>query len=143
MNTKDCISFKVRRLDRLLARQYDFALASASLKSTQFALLCNIARYGPIGLGELAKKIVIEPSTLTRNLQILIDAGWVKQIADKDARSRLVSITSKGVKKQQEARLLWETQQQHVIDLLGNARALAMSALLDEVMELLQKESER
>ena len=138
MSPKDCTSFKIRKMDRLLARQYDLAMAESSLKSTQFSLLTNIKNYGPLGLSELANKMTMDPSTLTRNLRLVKEQGWVKQVSGADARNRLVSITPKGAKKQEEAKMLWEPQQQRIMDTLGAKQTAALNAMLDKAIELLK-----
>ena len=138
MSPKGCTSFKIRKMDRLLARQYDLAMAESSLKSTQFALLTNIKTHGPLGLSELASKLVMDPSTLTRNLRLVMEQGWVKQVSGADARNRLVSITSKGAKKQEEAKMLWEQQQQGIMDTLGAKETAKLNAMLDKAIELLK-----
>ena len=75
MSPKDCTCAKIRKVDRLLARQYDLAMAPSGLKTTQLALLTNIKNYGPLGLSELANKMVMDPSTLTRNLRLVTEQG--------------------------------------------------------------------
>ena len=137
MNPKDCTSLKIRKFDRLLTRQYDFAMAKANIKTTQFSLLTHIKNYGPILLTDLSHRMVMDKSTLTRNLTILGESGWVKQVIGTDARSRLVSITTKGVKKLLEATELWAAQQKHIAETLGDQRMSALNLLLDESLALL------
>ena len=138
MSPKDCTCSKIRKVDRLLARQYDLAMAPSGLKTTQLALLTNIKNYGPLGLSELANKMVMDPSTLTRNLRLVTEQGWVKQVSGADARNRLVSITPKGAKKQEEAKMLWEQQQQRIMDTLGAKQTAALNAMLDKAIDLLK-----
>jgi DNA-binding MarR family transcriptional regulator len=111
MHPKDCLSFKFRKTERVLARQYTQVMAEASLQSTQFTLLTHIKNYGPISIKDLALNVGTDSSTMSRNLKILINEGWVKFMTNQDdARTHLVQISLKGSKKYEEARLLWEKQ---------------------------------
>jgi DNA-binding transcriptional ArsR family regulator len=48
-------------------------------------------------MGDLGRRLGIAPSTLTRNLQRLRDAGYVKREADgKDGRAAVVALTASG-----------------------------------------------
>ncbi len=72
-----CTNLKLRQVVRGVSRLYDAELAGAGLKTTQYSLLSHVLKLGPLRPGELARAIRMEPSTLTRNLRPLIDAGWV------------------------------------------------------------------
>lgn len=129
---KGCTNFKTRQLSRLLSRHYDIELAKVGLKTTQYSLLSHVLQLGPIAPGELALRMGLDASTLTRNLQPLLAAGWLLQEAGADARSRCITITETGREKQAEARRHWKTAQQQVNAALGHERVAALHALLDE-----------
>ena len=135
---KGCTNFKTRQLSRLLSRHYDAGLAAAGLKTTQYSLLTHVLRLGPLAPGELARHMGLDASTLTRNLQPLLVAGWLLQEAGADARSRRVSITAAGRDKQAEALRHWKAAQQGVNAALGRERVAALHALLDECTAQLQ-----
>jgi DNA-binding MarR family transcriptional regulator len=80
------------RLSRWLRRH-----ELAGLTPTQLAALATIGKTGPMRLGDLAAAEGIAPSTLTRLVTALEDAGYVRRLADpKDARASSLSITSHG-----------------------------------------------
>lgn len=135
---RGCTSFKTRQLARLLSRHYDAELAKAGLKTTQYSLLSHVQRLGPLAPGELARRMGLDASTLTRNLQPLIANGWLTQEAGADARSRLVAITAAGCDKQAEAQACWKRAQQHLNGLLGLERVAALHALIDACTAQLQ-----
>ena len=132
-----CTNLKLRQLVRGVSRLYDAELAGAGLKTTQYSLLSHVLKLGPLRPGELARAIRMEPSTLTRNLRPLIDAGWVTLQAGGDARSRLVAITDAGRDKRQAAQRCWRAAQQKLNARLGVERVLALHRILDEAMERL------
>lgn len=135
---KGCTSFKTRQLSRLLSRHYDGELAKAGLKTTQYSLLAHVLQLGRIGPGELALRMGLDASTLTRNLQPLLAAGWLLQEPGADARSRCITITAAGREKHAEGRRHWKVAQLGVNDALGGERVAALHALLDECTAQLQ-----
>lgn len=139
---KGCTNFKTRQLSRLLSRHYDAELAKAGLKTTQYSLLTHVLRLGAITPGELARRMGLDASTLTRNLQPLLAAGWLLQEAGADARSRSITITADGREKQAEAARHWKAAQLQVDAALGSERVAALHALLDDCTAVLQAGNE-
>lgn len=132
-----CTNLKLRQLTRRVTRLYDAELGRAGLKVTQYSLLSHVAKLGPIRPVDLAGRMKMTPSTLTRNLRPLLDAGLLALAPGADARSRLVSVTPAGREKRQEAQRHWRTAQEAVNERLGLRRVHALHALLDECMDLL------
>jgi DNA-binding MarR family transcriptional regulator len=82
----------IARLSRRLRRH-----ELAGLTPTQLAALSTVERIGPLRLGDLAAAEGIAPSTLTRLVTALEDAGYVKRCADPtDARASTLAITQGG-----------------------------------------------
>jgi len=137
---KGCTNFKIRQLARLLSRHYDAELGKVGLKTTQYALLKRVLTYGPLAPGELAHLMGLEPSTLTRNLQPLIAAGWLLQVAGSNARSRQVEITEAGRAKIEEALAYWKVAQLAINTRLGVERVAALHTLIDDCVDELNHE---
>src|SRR3982750_356889 len=93
---RGCSSQRVRRLSRRLSRHFDRVVAASGLKTTQYSLLSYVVELGPLRPSELAAAMGVDASTLTRNLQPLVSAGWVAVGPGSDERSRLVSATEAG-----------------------------------------------
>ncbi|MBP6160774.1 MAG: MarR family transcriptional regulator, partial [Giesbergeria sp.] len=92
---------------------------------------------------ELAAAMTMEPSTLTRNLRPLVDAGWVTLESGADARSRLVHITQAGRDKRAQAQRSWKAAQLALNDTLGVERVAALHTLIDESLALLAPATEQ
>ena len=129
---RGCTNFKTRQLARYLSRRYDAELAKAGLKTTQFSLLTHLLSLGPVAPGELARRMGLDASTLTRNLRPMLASGWLLQDPGPDARSRRIRITAAGEAKQAEGRRHWKTAQTAIAALLGVERVAALHVLLDE-----------
>jgi len=132
-----CTNLKLRQLMRRVAQHYETAMVPSGLKATQYSLLSHVLKLGPLRLGDLAHALWMQPSTLTRNLRPLLDAGWVVIEQGTDARSRVVRITDEGRVKRQEAQRCWKTAQLALNQLLGVERVQALHTLVDESLELL------
>ena len=73
-----CTNLKLRQLDRVVTRHYDAYLSASGVKNTQYSLLSHVAALGPIRPSDLAQRMGLDASTLTRNLQPLVAQGWLK-----------------------------------------------------------------
>jgi len=134
---KGCTNLKLRQLSRVVTRHYDSHVAPTGLRNTQYSLLSHVVLLGPLRMGELAARMELEPSTLTRNLQPLIAQGWVELQPGADSRSRLVVATASGQAKRAEGQQAWKRAQLSLNERLGPARVAALHALLDECRQLL------
>ena len=129
-----CTNLKLRQLMRRVAAHYDAEVGKTGLKGTQYSLLSYVAKLGPVRPVDLAREMGIQPSTLTRNLRPLIDAGLVELGPGNDQRSRLVSVTPAGRDKRQEAQRRWRVAQEQINEILGARRVVELHAMLDECM---------
>lgn len=132
-----CTNLRLRQLMRRVSQHYDAEMAHCGLKTTQYSLLSHVLKLGPLRPGDLAQAMKMQPSTLTRNLRPLLDAGWVSLEKGTDGRSRTVRITEAGQAKRQEAQHCWKTAQLALNDMLGVERVLALHSLIDECLERL------
>lgn len=136
-----CTSFKVRQLMRRISQHYDTEVAQSGLKTTQYSLLSHVMSLGPLRPVDLADAMKMTASTLSRNLQPLIAAGWLTMGEGADGRSRLVHITESGLAKRREGQKYWKVAQQKLNDQLGVERVLALHTLIDDAMVLLGPEA--
>ncbi len=134
---RGCTHAKVRQLARRLAQHYDAEVMLSGLKTTQFSLLSHVASLGPIRPVDLAARMLMSASTLSRNVQPLIAAGWVAPLPGVDARSRLLQVTDAGLAKLEEARHRWKAAQRKLGARLGVERVAALHALIDDSMAML------
>jgi DNA-binding MarR family transcriptional regulator len=137
VSPRGCSSQKVRVLSRRISQHFDHIVASSGLKTTQYSLLSTIVRLGPLRPGELARAMNLDASTLTRNLQPLISAGWVVVGPGEDERSRRVEATDAGRDKRAEAQRAWKRAQLAFNERLGAAAVARLHAAIEECMTLL------
>jgi DNA-binding MarR family transcriptional regulator len=135
-----CTNFKLRQFTRRVTQHYDQHLAGAGLKITQYSLLTHVDRLGPLAPGELARRMDMGASTLTRNLQPMIAAGWLAMGEGADARSRTVHITDAGREMRRQAQRRWKAAQLALNEKLGAATVVALHDLLDQGLAAFHEE---
>ena len=135
-----CTNLKLRQLSRVVTRHYDAFVAATGLKNTQYSLLSHVVLLGPVRPSDLAHRMRLDASTLTRNLQPLVAQGWLRQGPGDDARSRLVEATEAGRVKRAEGQRAWKQAQLALNARLGTQRVSALHALIDDCIERLDAE---
>ena len=134
----ECACISVRRASRVLSRIYDEALKPLGVQASQLSVLVAVAHFGESGaaLGELAGALVMDRTTLTRNLRPLEKGGLLRVArSPHDARSRLVLLTRAGERLLDAALPLWEQAQQRVHKSLGARNVAALRAELGKLVE--------
>lgn len=139
---RGCTNLKLRQLSRLVTSHYDREVAVTGLKNTQYSLLSHVVLLGPIQPSELASRMKLDPSTLTRNMQPLIAQGWLAIEPGADARSRLIVATEAGRALRTEAQRAWKRAQLAINERLTPQRVAQLHALIDECMTLLEADPE-
>lgn len=132
-----CTNLKLRQLSRVVTRHYDQYMGRTGLRNTQYALLSHVVKFGPIRPVDLARRMQMDASTLTRNLAPLAARGFLIVGAGADARSRLVEATDAGREKRAEGQRAWKAAQLALNERLGAERVAALHALLDDCMQCL------
>jgi len=129
----DCLCLASRRAARGMTRSFDRQLRPHGIRVTQFSILVVLILRGPSKIGELAEFLGLERTTLTRNLAVIEDKGWVVIRPGDDARSRVVAATKKGHAAVVAARGAWRKAQQAAAAAIGNAGVGALRALARSV----------
>ena len=123
-----CTNLKLRQLTRRVTQHYEKHFAGSGLKITQFSLLNVVDRLGPLQPSELARRMEMDLSTLSRNLQPLIAAGWIDMSEGADARSRMVGLTDAGREMVRDGRRHWKAAQAALNEKLGAPTVAALPA---------------
>ena len=118
-----CMCGVIRKTGRLLTKKYDFYLKPSGLKITQFSMLANIKRNPGITVSELAELLVMDQSTVTRNLRVLEKTGYIYIETDTtDHRIKRTEITDLGISRMDEARPYWQKAQLEIKRIIGRER---------------------
>lgn len=102
-----CLCHALRKASRSVSRVYDDELRKVGLRTTQFSLLAYLKRVGEVRQCDLGDLMLLEVTTVTRNVRPLVTNGWVAIRAGADRREKLVAITDAGMAKFREAIPAW------------------------------------
>jgi DNA-binding MarR family transcriptional regulator len=86
-----CDCYCLRQATRRVTQLFDRTLAPLNLRSTQYSLLNEVARLGPIAIIPLAEALVMDRATLGHNIRPLEGRGYLRVVVGVDRRSREVS----------------------------------------------------
>lgn len=134
-----CTCAVLRRTARRVTRLYDEALRPSGLRLTQYSVLANVERAnageaGPPTVTELADRLEMERTTLTRNLKPLAKAGLLRIAPGPDQRSRAVEITEQGRAAVARARPLWQEAERRFRRTVGREASAELRRRLDSVV---------
>ncbi len=131
MRTEDCHCLAVRQAARHVTSFYDRLLAPSGLRTTQFSILAKLARKGPMTINALAADMVMDRTTLGRNILPLQRDGLIGVAPAKDDRRRKeLHVTRTGEKRFQAALGGWAAAQAQFEASLGARRAADFRAML-------------
>ncbi len=113
-----------------MSQLYDRCLEAYGLTITQYGLLAHIRRLDGVSIGALANELVMDPTTLTRNLRPLQKRNLVALVvAAEDKRTRVLRLTEDGRALLKEARPGWEAAQLQMADVLAEDLAPLSDAI--------------
>ncbi len=121
MSADTCTCGELRKAARAITLLYDNAFKSSGLLSTQFGVLHVIYNIDSIRISDLADKLGMDRTTLTRNLAVLEREGFIKISEGKDHRTRNVTATQKGRNAVSKAIPLWNEAQRKVKQKMGES----------------------
>jgi DNA-binding MarR family transcriptional regulator len=119
---------------RHVTQFYDRFLVAAGLRTTQFSILIKLQRMGPTSINALAEALVMDRTTLGRNIQPLEREGLVAVRQGRiDRRSKELDVTDKGAARIKDATHAWAEAQSRFESVFGAERSSDLRALLREV----------
>lgn len=133
MLSSSCAGFAFRKVSRVITQHFDTALKPSGLLITQFTILVAVAQNRSIAISELSEILMMDRTTLTRNLGSLVRQGWVVVASGQDKRTHIIRLTENGERVLAEALPLWQQAQEAVMSLLGDVR---WSDLLEQLNKL-------
>ena len=127
-----CACHNLRRASRAMTQLFDSYFDEIGLKATQFTVLSALAwsEGKPMPIGELAEMLVLDQSSLSRNLAVLERLGLIKlDPSPTDRRERIVSLTKAGRATLARGFPIWKKAQSVVEDALKEEYETQVKAL--------------
>ncbi len=116
---RQCACANFRKVTRKLTQLYDDSLSEMGIRSTQLIVLIHIRIHGPTSTAALARELLMERSTLSRNLRPLVERGLVTSHKTPTGRVQSVEISKAGMEAILEAVPHWQKTQEKIVQAVG------------------------
>lgn len=115
-----CVAGRIRKLSRALTALYDEALRDHGIGANQLTILAMAEALGGVTPGELRRYLLMDGSTVSRNVARMCDRGWLCRRATEDGRSHRIVGTAGGRELLERALPAWREAQRQARELLGD-----------------------
>lgn len=135
MAFEHCINLELRKSARLITQFYE---SRVGLKVGQFSILRAVCLCKQTNSKELQRILVLDQTTLSRNLKPLIRDGLLNLSVDEnDHRVKLITLSEKGKNTYQTALPLWQAAQKEISNKLGKKHVEQITEVTDKLLEIL------
>jgi DNA-binding MarR family transcriptional regulator len=117
---ESCVCLHARMTARAVTRAFDQVLQPLGLEATQFSLLAAIAFNPPSSITQLADRMAIERTSLSRNLSLLQKRGLIMS-SDGGRRRVFWAVSPEGEHLLRDAIPLWQQVQSSLVNAIGPA----------------------
>lgn len=131
-----CLALKLRQANRVLTQIYDQDMNGQGIKITQFAMLRAIYYMGEATNRSLQEVLVLDQTTLSRNLKPLIRDGYLQSQPGRDKREKVLQLTDEGKALFKSASKDWRHTQQQLKATLGDELVDKLLSVGDAIVEL-------
>lgn len=133
INPMVCYNSKVKMLNRMMGTLYDSAFKPHGLTGNQFTMLLFIAKTRSSNQKMIADMLVINFSTVSRDLSKLAEAGWVNIEKGTDARNTRISLSVKGADLLAEVIPVWKDLNDDMEVLFGAETSKMLEAMISTI----------
>lgn len=134
INPTSCINARLRRLHRLINSAYQQKINPFGLRGSMLSILFIIGKKPGINQKTLANILVLDPSTMSRDLKRLVREGRVEIQKGEDTRSSELRLTQEGYLLVEEIAPIWEDLHTKVEDILGSFNMQQIDVITQAIM---------
>jgi DNA-binding MarR family transcriptional regulator len=117
----DCLSVRLRLINRMVGTIYDEALRPHAIKASQLNILVAVSAFGRVTSGQLCRVLHMDTSTFSRALARLKKNRWLQVEPSGDGKILKIEITKAGFKKIEQAYPDWQRAQAKAVETLGES----------------------
>lgn len=125
-----CINAKLRKMHRLLNGAYQKKINTFGLRGSMLSILFIIGKRKGINQKAIAEALILDQSTMSRDLKRLIEKGWVQAFQGEDARNKQLELTQAGFDLLEEVVPVWQALQEKVSQILGDFNVQQIDGLI-------------
>ena len=131
--SQQCIAVRIRLLSRMVTNIYDSALSPFGVKLNQISILVFVHLAGEVGYDALCRRLKMEKSTASRNIERMKKKGWLNIVSVKEERRKILRITPAGEVLLGKVHGVWEDAQKKALNLLGEEGAEVLCGIANGI----------
>jgi len=131
--SQQCIAVRIRLLSRMVTNIYDSALSPLGVKLNQISILVFVHLAGEVGYDALCRRLKMEKSTASRNIERMKKKGWLNIVSVKEERRKILRITPAGEVLLGKVHGVWEDAQKKALNLLGEEGAEVLCGIANGI----------
>lgn len=116
---ESCVASNIGRASRIVGRIYEDAFRDVGISSPQFALLVALAISPGSTSSDIAEALGSDPSTISRNTELLVKRGLIRVEKGSDRRVRIFYLTDGGNHTVQSCVPRWKSAQRTALRQIG------------------------
>lgn len=117
----NCLSVRLRLMNRMVGTIYDEALRPHSIKASQLNILVAVSAFGKVTSRQLCQVLHMDPSTFSRAVARLKKNRWLQVEPSGEGKILKIEITQKGYKKIAAVYPDWQRAQARAAEALGES----------------------
>lgn len=111
-----CIGSRLRRLSRIADGHFRSRLSEFNITENQMTILFVLSKMGKVEQGKIGQALVLERSTVSRNIKLLEKQNYIKRTSDYRPE---IELSKKGNELVENLIPLWEETMDELISKLG------------------------
>jgi DNA-binding MarR family transcriptional regulator len=123
---RECLAVRVRLINRVITALYDEAMRPHGLRVSQGNIMIAVAHRVETRPSELCRMLRIEKSTLSRDVELMKQEGWMESDPPSGGRNQKLRLTPKGIELIRKVQPAWEQAQARALELIGDSGAIAI-----------------
>lgn len=129
----ECLAGRIRLLSRAVTARYDTELREVGLTANQMTILSVVAMLEQTTPTDMQPYLMMDASTISRNVGRMVDNRWLAMIPAEDRRSHFLVVAPAGFRLLADARPAWERAHAWATEQFGLAGSEAIKKLSHEV----------
>lgn len=119
VNPTECINSKLRKLQRKVAALYEARLRPFDLEGSMLSIMFLVGKMPGINQKTLADRLVLDPSTMSRDAKKLVKRGLIHVNKGEDPRNSELALSAQGYELLEEVSPIWEAMHHKITELFG------------------------
>jgi len=117
----NCLSVRLRLMNRMVGAIYDEALRPHGIKASQLNILVAVSAFGRVTSQQLCRVLHMDTSTFSRAVARLKNNRWLQVEPSGEGKILKIEVTKEGLKKIEQVYPDWQRAQAKAVEALGES----------------------